>query len=271
MPELPFHCDRHLKFAPGCIPCAKVKISYWQERVGSKPEPVLVRSSKTLADVLNEAPVDERKSMATTVTDTPPNTVVPIAVARLSDPASSHMAAAKIPSKTRWERMITIRNLVLAHPGQCIRWYTNLLAEQTPAPQLDAPGCRDSAGAPKHDVGFYGVWATLFAQAEKLGLIVKVTDPLMPTQKMMKRSPYPGENMVHVYEASTAENMQRMESERKAYFDHLAAQKAANGAIKAAAVRQQRLAKKAAKSVRHQIEAPLGTDAGQSGSWFQTL
>jgi hypothetical protein len=202
---------------------------------------------------------------------THPYKVVPIAVARLSDPESSHLAAAKIPTKKLWERMITVRNLVLAHPGQCIRFYVNTLAEQIPAPELDAPGCRDLLGVPKHDAGFYGVWAPVFAQAEKHGLIVKVTDPQMPTGKLMKRSPYPGESMVHVYESCTVANIQRIESERKAYFERVELQKVADCDAKAAAVAQRQATKKVAKSVREEIEDRLGTDAGQSDSWFQTL
>ena len=194
----------------------------------------------------------------------------PIAVARLTDPQSSHLAAAKIPTKKLWERMIIVRNLVLAQPGQCIRWYVNVLAEQIPAPELDAPGCRDSVGAPKHDAGVYGVWAPLFAQAEKHGLVMKVTDPLMPTEKLMKRSPYPGESMVHVYEACTPANMQRMESERKAYFERLERKKAADREVKVASVAQRQLTKKAATSMRYEIEA-VGTDARKSASWFDML
>lgn len=232
------------------------------------PEPM--NSSRSLA-VVHEALATERKLMATTVTHTHRDKVVLIAAARLTDPESSRLAAATIPTKKLWERMLIIRNLVLANPGQCIRWYTNLLAEQTPAPQLDAPGCRDSVGAPKHDVGFYGVWATLFAQAVKHGLIVKVTDPQMPPESLMKRSPYPGESMVHVYEACTPANMQRMEAERHAHLEGPQAQKEIDREEKAAAVAEWQLAKKVAVSVRNEVEAPLGTDAGQSGSWFQTL
>jgi hypothetical protein len=268
---LPFHCDRHPKFWADCDDCNRAKVAYWHKRVGKKPEPILVKSPSSLADFIKGAPTNDRKQMATAGTNSRPNKVVPIAAARLTDSQSSHLAAAKIPSKTLWERMITIRNLVLAHPGHCIRFYVNTLAEQIPAPELHAPGCRDSAGVPKHDVGFYGVWATLFAQAEKHGLIVKMHDPTMPTEKLMRRSPYPGESMVHVYEACTAANVQRMESERKAYFERVEAQKAANGEAKAPAVAERQLAKKDAKSVRHEIEAPLGTDAEQSGSWFQML
>jgi hypothetical protein len=146
--------------------------------------------------------------------------------------------------------MVTIRNLVLAHPGQCIRWYVNVLAEQIPAPELDAPGCRDSVGMPKHDVGFYGVIAPLFAQAERYGLVMKVNDPLTPTEKLMARSPYPGENLVHMYKAASAASMERLEAERKAYFERLEVQKAADRETRAATVVQQRLAKKVARSQR---------------------
>ena len=62
--------------------------------------------------------------------------------------------------------------------------------------------------------------------------------------------------------------MQRMESERKAYFEGVERKKAVDRDAKAAAFIQQ-AGKKAAKSVRHEIEAPLGMDSGQSGSWFQ--
>lgn len=145
-------CTKHnFVFAPEdeCVHCAY-------------PEPA--KYSRSLAAIY-KAPVAEPKSMAITATHSRPDNVVPIAVARTTDPEPSHLAAAKIPAKTLWERMITIRNLVLAHPGQCIRWYVNAIAERTPAPELDAPGCRDSVGVPKHDVGFYGVCSTLFAQA----------------------------------------------------------------------------------------------------------
>lgn len=251
---VPYHCDHHRLFDHACIPCAKAKIAYWQERVGgSKAQPVLVKPS----------PSDERKAIPTAPTDTRPEKGLPVAAARLTDPEPSHLAAAKIPAKKLWERMLIIRNLVLTHPGQCIRWYTNLLAEQTPAPELDAPGCRDSVGAPKHDVGFYGVWATLFAQAEKQGLIIKVNDPLIPTEKVMRRSPYPGENMVHVYEACTAANMQRTETERKAYFERLKVQNVADRETKAAEVAQQRRAKKIASPDKSGFDPLSSAESGQ--------
>lgn len=268
---LPFHCDEHRVFNHACIPCAKAKIAYWEERIGKKPEPVLVNPSTSLTDFLNEAPPDERKPMATAVTKTRPQKDTPAAVARLSDPPSSHLAAVRIPTKSLWERMMIIRNLVLTNPGQCIRWYVNVLAEKIPAPELDAPGCRDSGGRPKHDAGFYCVWAPRFAQAENHGLIVKVKEPLAPTNKQMRKSPYPGESMVHVYEACTAATMQRMESERRAYFERVEAQKAADREAKATAVAQRQATKKGANSVREEIEDRIGTDAGQSDSWFQMI
>ena len=266
---LPFHCERHYKYFSTCDACNKAKAVYWREKFG-KTDPASVKPSPTLS-VVHEAPATDSKPMATVAKDTDPAKVVPIAIARLTDPAPSHLAAAKIPTKKLWERMLIIRKLVLDYPGQCIRWYTNVLAEQTPAPELDAPGCCDSVGAPKHDVGFYGIWATLFAQAEKHRLIIKVTDPQMPTEQLMQRSPYPGESMVHVYEACTPANMERMEAERKAYFERLETKKTADREAKAAAVAERRFGKKVAKSVRYEIEASLGTDAGQSGSWFQTI
>lgn len=250
----PFHCDEHRLFDHACIPCYHAKTAYWQERVvGLKAQPVLVKPS----------PSDERKPIPTAPTDTRPEKGLPVAVARLTDPEPSHLAAAKMPSKKLWERMITIRNLVLANPGQCIRWYSNTLAEQIPAPELDAPGCRDSVGAPRHDVGFYGVWATLFAQAEKRGLIIKVTDPLTPTEKLMQKSPYPAESMVHIYEGCTSTNMQRMETERKAYFERLQAQNVADRETNAAKVAQQRRAKKIATPDKSGFD-PLSTaESGQ--------
>jgi len=118
---IPFHGGRHSKFCADCDDCNRAKVAYWQKRVGKKPEPILAKSPSSVGDFSNVAPMTECKSMATTAPDTRPDKVVSIAVARLTDPQSSHLAAAKIPSKTLWERMVAIRSLVLAHPGQCIR------------------------------------------------------------------------------------------------------------------------------------------------------
>jgi hypothetical protein len=250
---------------------APVKTSPVEPHEDITPSHPVVKFPASVPDFSNAPPANECKRMATTTMGNRRGKVVPIVVARLTDPKSSHLAATKIPTEKLWERMLIIRKLVLAHPGHCIRWYVNVLAEQIPAPELDAPGCRDSAGKPRHDMGFYGIWATLFAQSVKHGLIMKVTDPLTPTETLMQRSPYPGESLVHIYEACTAANLQRMECERKDYFERAEAQKAADREAKATVVAQQRLAKNVAKSVQEEIEDRLGTDAGQSGSCFQTI